>query len=163
MSFESVQGAVRLQIEQSSMGRGRQFGQIGPSAVRELTMRDSPQTVQVSRLAGSLIRQFGHSGRPRGLAGGRFAPSTTAYAFFDAGLGDAVAADPLPIQRFVDADNAVAAARPPARAGAARRGPDGCGEGERHGELHPPRVTRHRELIGEAQCSSARCESSRKH
>jgi hypothetical protein len=34
---------------------------------------------------------------------------------------------------------------PPARAGAARPGPDGCGEGERHGELHPPRATRHRE------------------
>ncbi|MFI8305131.1 hypothetical protein ACIF80_17100 [Streptomyces sp. NPDC085927] len=44
-----------------------------------------------------------------GVAGGRFAPSTTAYAFFDAGLGDAVAADALPAERLVDADNPVAA------------------------------------------------------
>ncbi|WP_331755567.1 hypothetical protein [Streptomyces sp. NBC_01643] len=41
------------------------------------------------------------------------------YAFFDARLGDAVAADPLPVERFVDADNPVAA-----RAG----GPDDPGD-----------------------------------
>ena len=79
MSSESVQGAVRPQIEQSSMGKGRQFGQIGPSGVRQLTMRDSPQTVQVSRFAGSLIRQTGHRGRPWAsrLAGSRRAPQRT--------------------------------------------------------------------------------------
>ncbi|MFF4533769.1 hypothetical protein ACFY1P_31425 [Streptomyces sp. NPDC001407] len=48
MSFESMQGAVRPQIEQSSTGKGRQFGQIGPPAVRELTIRASPQTMQVT-------------------------------------------------------------------------------------------------------------------
>ncbi|MFJ8828369.1 hypothetical protein ACIREE_42565 [Streptomyces sp. NPDC102467] len=52
-----MQGAVRPQIEQSSTGKGRQIGQIGLSAVRELTMRDSPQTMQISRFAGSVIRQ----------------------------------------------------------------------------------------------------------
>ncbi|ARZ66742.1 hypothetical protein SMD11_1078 [Streptomyces albireticuli] len=74
-----MQGAVWPQSEQSSMGRGRQFGQIGPSAVRELTMRDFPQTMQVSRLAGSVIRQVGHSGRPWSsrVAGSRRAPQRT--------------------------------------------------------------------------------------
>ena len=74
-----MQGAVRPQIEQTRTGKGRQLGQIGPSAVRVLTMRDSPQPMQVSRFAGSLTRQFGHSGRPSAsrVAGSRRAPQRT--------------------------------------------------------------------------------------
>ena len=42
-------------------------------------MRDSPQTMQVSRFAGSLTRQLGHSGRPWAsrVAGSRRAPQRT--------------------------------------------------------------------------------------
>lgn len=63
--------------------------------------------MQTSAFAGSVIRQFGHSGRHLSIAGGGLAVSAAAYAFFDAGLGDAVAADPLPIQRLVEAYDSV--------------------------------------------------------
>jgi hypothetical protein len=42
------------------------------------------------------------------VAGGRLASGSAAYTFFDAGLGDAVATDPLPVERLVDANHSVA-------------------------------------------------------
>ncbi|WP_407109823.1 hypothetical protein ACE1N8_02890 [Streptomyces sp. DSM 116494] len=43
------------------------------------------------------------------VAGGRLAAGSAAYAFFDAGLGDTVAADSLTVERLVDANHSVAA------------------------------------------------------
>ena len=54
---------------------GRQLAQSGPSAVRTLTGRRRPQPTQTSWLAGSVIRQYGHSGWP---CSSRVAASRTA-------------------------------------------------------------------------------------
>lgn len=43
------------------------------------------------------------------IAGGWFTPGTAAYAFLNAGLRDAGAADPLSVERFVDPDDAMTA------------------------------------------------------
>ncbi|MGW1405404.1 hypothetical protein [Streptomyces sp. NPDC002403] len=46
---------------------------------------------------------------PLVVTGGWLAAGAAAYAFFDAGLGDAVAADPLTVERLVDVNYPVAA------------------------------------------------------
>jgi hypothetical protein len=43
------------------------------------------------------------------VTSGWFAAGAAACALFDAGVGDAGAADALPVERFVDADYAMAA------------------------------------------------------
>lgn len=43
------------------------------------------------------------------VAGGRLPAGSAACALLDAGVGDAGAADPLPVQRLVDAYDSVAA------------------------------------------------------
>ena len=76
---EWVPGAVRPQIEQARTGRGQQLGHSGPSEVRFCTRRRLPQLMQTSMFAGSVTRQFGHSGRPWAsrVAGSRRAPQRT--------------------------------------------------------------------------------------
>ena len=70
------QGFSSPQIEQVAIGKGGQVRQIGPSGVRRLTGRRRPQLRQTSRLSGSVIKQFGHNGRPCSsrVAGSRRAP-----------------------------------------------------------------------------------------
>ncbi|MEU3188131.1 hypothetical protein ABZ707_28640 [Streptomyces sp. NPDC006923] len=73
---EVPQGFSSPQMLQAAVGREGQFEQSGPSGVRVLTTFRLPQLMQVSRFAGALTRQFGHSGRPWSsrLAGSRRAP-----------------------------------------------------------------------------------------
>ncbi|MFE0063347.1 hypothetical protein, partial [Streptomyces sp. NPDC059003] len=95
MSFESAQGAAWPQIEQSSMGRGRQFGHIGPvggAGVDHARLAADDAGLQVGQIGDQAVRT---QRSPLVVAGGRLPPSAAAYAFFDAGLGDAVA-DLLP-------------------------------------------------------------------
>ena len=75
VALEISQGAWRPQIEQVIVLTGRQAGQSGPSGVRTLTGRRRPQPMQISWLAGSVIRQYGHSGWP---CSSRVAASRTA-------------------------------------------------------------------------------------
>ena len=97
------------QIEQVIVLTGAQAGHSGPSAVRTLTGRRRPQPTQVSWLAGSVIRQCGHSGRPCSsrVAASRTAPHRAQGS--DAGPGDAVAARPLPADPPVQRDDPAAA------------------------------------------------------
>ena len=63
--LEITQGAGRgRRSRRSSSSRAGSVWQSGPSGVRTPTGRRRPQSMQVSWLAGSVIRQFGHSGRP---------------------------------------------------------------------------------------------------
>ena len=55
---------VSPQIEQVSTGSAWQVGQSGPSRVRRLTGRRRPQPRQVSRFAGSVMKQLAQIGRP---------------------------------------------------------------------------------------------------
>lgn len=61
---EVPQGFSSPQMLQVEVGREGQLEQSGPSGVRVFTTLRLPQLTQVSRFAGSLTRQFGHSGRP---------------------------------------------------------------------------------------------------
>jgi hypothetical protein len=61
---EIPQGFSSTQILQVAVGKEGQLWQSGPSGVRVFTTIHLPQLTQVSRFAGSLTRQFGHSGRP---------------------------------------------------------------------------------------------------
>jgi len=60
--WEITQGASLPQMLQVPMVSGRQLGQSGPAGVRVLTGRRRPQEMQVSWLAGSVIKQCGHRG-----------------------------------------------------------------------------------------------------
>ena len=68
-------GRCGRRSSRSAIFQGRQVGQSGPSGVRVLTGRRRPQPLQVSWLAGSVIKQDGHSGRP---CSSRVAASRTA-------------------------------------------------------------------------------------
>ncbi|MGB8020290.1 MAG: hypothetical protein WCF04_03600 [Candidatus Nanopelagicales bacterium] len=74
--LEIWHGALRAQIEQVLVVVGRHDGHVGPFGVRTLTRRVRPHPVQVSRLAGSVTRQFAQSGCPSGsrVATSRWAP-----------------------------------------------------------------------------------------
>ena len=68
---------VRPAADRAGQGLPRpQLAHSGPSAVRTLTGRRRPQPRQVSWLAGSVIKQFGHSGWPCSsrVAASRMAP-----------------------------------------------------------------------------------------
>ena len=67
VTLEIMPGAVRPQTAQVSTWRGLQLPQTGPSGVRTATRCRRPQRTQSSRLSGSLIRQYGHSGCPSGV------------------------------------------------------------------------------------------------
>ena len=64
--------------------------------------------MQVSRLAGSAMKQFAHSGLPV-VAGDGLAAGSAACALLDARVRDAGPADPHPVQRLVDAHDPPAA------------------------------------------------------
>jgi hypothetical protein len=64
VALEITHGPCCPQIEQVSIFQGRQFSHSGPAGVRVLTGRRRPHPAHSSWLAGSVIRQFGHSGRP---------------------------------------------------------------------------------------------------
>jgi hypothetical protein len=64
VALETWQGAFRPQIEQVIVFTGRHISHSGPSGVRVLTGLRRAHPAQVSRLAGSVIRQYGHNGRP---------------------------------------------------------------------------------------------------
>ena len=55
---------VSPQMEQVSTGSAGQVGQSGPAAVRRSTRRRRPQPMQVSRFAGSVMKQSAQIGRP---------------------------------------------------------------------------------------------------
>ena len=65
VSREVPQGRCSPQTEQVSAGSGGQPGHSGPCGLRVFTTRRRPQFTQTSRLAGSLTRQFAHTGIPR--------------------------------------------------------------------------------------------------
>ena len=69
-------GRVRSQTLQIEIVLGTHVGQSGPSALRWETFRRRPQPTHSSRLIGSSIKQFGHSGRPwlSRVAGSRTVP-----------------------------------------------------------------------------------------
>ena len=72
---EMPHGVVSPQMEQASSGSGGQREHSGPSGVRRSTGRRRPQPMQVSRLAGSAVKQFAHSGLPSSrVTGSRRAP-----------------------------------------------------------------------------------------
>ena len=57
-------GLSGRRLRRSGSSTARQFAHSGPPGARTLTGRRRPQPAQVSWLAGSVIRQWGHSGRP---------------------------------------------------------------------------------------------------
>lgn len=63
---EIPQGVISPQRKQVSTGSAWQVGQSGPCVVRRLTGRRRPHPVQVSRLAGSVLKQLAQIGRPCG-------------------------------------------------------------------------------------------------
>ena len=73
---EMPHGVVWPQMEHVSSGSVRQREHSGPSGVRRWTRRRRPQPVQVSRFAGSVMKQLAHSGRPWSsrVTGSRRAP-----------------------------------------------------------------------------------------
>jgi len=73
---EIPHGVVWPQMEHVSSGSVRQREHSGPSGVRRRTRRRRPQPVQVSRFAGSVMKQWAHSGRPWSsrVTGSRQAP-----------------------------------------------------------------------------------------
>ena len=73
---EMPHGVACPQTEHVSSGSVRQPEHSGPSGVRRWTRRRRPQPVQVSRFAGSVMKQFAHSGRPWSsrVTGSRRAP-----------------------------------------------------------------------------------------
>ena len=73
---EVPQGVVWPQMEQVSSGSSGQREHSGPSWVRRSTRRRRPQPMQVSRLAGSVMKQLAHSALPRSsrVTGSRRAP-----------------------------------------------------------------------------------------
>ena len=75
VTLETWHGACFWQMWQVRTCRGRQVSHSGPSAARVLIRRRRPQVTQASWLAGSVTRQFEHSGR---LCSSRVAASRTA-------------------------------------------------------------------------------------
>ncbi len=133
VSLASVAAAAAGQTGQPGVGAGcgatadraDQDGQgaavgaqraVGGAVLYSSTLAAADADLDVRRVGDQAVRTQRSS---PGVADGRLAPGSAAYAFLDAGLGDAVAADPLPVQRLVDADHPVAA-----RAG----GPDDPGD-----------------------------------
>ena len=64
MILETMPDLACPQIVQARIFRGTQVGQTGPPDVRVLTGLRRPQRAHRSRLAGSVLRQCGQSGRP---------------------------------------------------------------------------------------------------
>ena len=64
VAFDTTQAAVRPQIAHVSTARGTHLPQSGPPGVRTWTGRRRPHPTHVSWLVGSVIKQWGHSGRP---------------------------------------------------------------------------------------------------
>ena len=93
---------------QDAAARGSS-GTAGPSGVRRSTGRRRPQFRQVSRFAGSVMKQLAQTGRPCSsrVTGSRRAPQR-AHSW-SAGVCDAGAADPHPVERLVDAHDPAAA------------------------------------------------------
>ncbi len=73
---EVPQPVVSSQMAQVKTGNLEQLGHRGPSGVRRPTLRRRPHPRQVSRFAGSAMKQFAHSGRPCSsrVTGSRRAP-----------------------------------------------------------------------------------------
>jgi hypothetical protein len=61
---EMPHGPAWPQMEHVSSGSARQREHSGPSGVRRSTARRRPQPMQVSRFAGSVMKQFAHTGLP---------------------------------------------------------------------------------------------------
>jgi len=97
-------GLACPQTAQARIFCGTQVGQTGPPGRRMLTGRRRPQRAHRSRLAGSVTRQCGQTGRPcssRG-AGSRTVPHRPQGTAF--GGGAAGAADPQPVQQLAQRD-----------------------------------------------------------
>ncbi len=75
VAIDVSHGASRPQIAHVATGTGRQPGHTGPPGARTATGRRRPHLLQSSWLAGSVIRQCGHNGRP---CSSRVAASRTA-------------------------------------------------------------------------------------
>ena len=119
---DHARARARRRSRRSASCTGRQCRHSGPSGVRTLTGRRRPQPTQVSWLAGSVIRQFGHSGRPCSsrVAASRTAPHRAQGWARD--LATQLRHEPLPVDPPVQADD-------PAAAGAGR--PDDPGRRRR--------------------------------
>lgn len=79
-------------------------GAVGRAVLYSSSFAAADADLGVRRIGDQAIRTQRSS---LSIAGGGLAVGAAAYAFFDAGLGDAVAADPLPIQRLVEAYDSV--------------------------------------------------------
>ena len=127
---EIPQGVFSPQIEQVS---GGSVGQPGAQRSVRSSPVDWPAAAAVD--AGLQVRRVGDEAvraqRPASVvAGDRFAAGSAARALLDAGVGDAGAADPHPVQGLVDAHD-------PVTAGAGR--PDDPGDAGRMQQVDEPR------------------------
>ena len=103
-SLETMPGLACPQTAQARIFCGTQVGQTGPPGMRMLTGRRRPQRAHRSRLAGSVTRQCGQTGRPCSsrAAGSRTVPHRPQGTAF--GAGAAGAADPQPVQQLAQRD-----------------------------------------------------------
>ena len=108
VSREVPHGRPWPQTEHSSVGRGWQAGQSGPSGLRVFTGRRRPQFTQTSRLAGSVIMQFAQTGSPWPslVTGSRTAPQRPHGCARERAM--APPAGPDAVQRLVNPHHAAA-------------------------------------------------------
>ena len=110
VALETTQAAVAPQIAHVSIFTRHARCRIAARrGVRTWTGRRRPHPTHVSWLAGSVIKQWGHSGRPCVVAGRGLTHCPAPAAGLGAGLGGAVAAQPLAVDPPVQADDSTAA------------------------------------------------------